>query len=224
MEIERKFLIEALPDGLEAYQKLRIEQAYLSTSPVVRIRRMDESYILTCKGNGLMMREEQEMSISQVAYQKLLPKAKGNLIAKDRYLIPHGEYMIELDIFDPPLAPLMIAEVEFSTEKEAGAFIPPAWFGQDVTFDSAYTNATLSGKSITDMEIKPGRYRHFKGKEYEVLYTAIHSETEEPMVVYRALYGEQGIWVRPASMWNEFITHEGKEVARFSFIGDAEVL
>ncbi len=53
------------------------------------------------------------------------------------------------------------------------------------------------------MEIKPGRYRHFKGNEYEVLYIATHSETLEPMVVYRALYGDGGIWVRPAAMWTE---------------------
>ena len=50
-------------------------------------------------------------------------------------------------------------------------------------------------------ELQPGRYRHFKGNEYELLYVARHSETLEPMVVYRALYGERGIWVRPASMW-----------------------
>ena len=54
-------------------------------------------------------------------------------------------------------------------------------------------------------EIRPGRYRHFKGKEYRVLYTARHSETLEPMVVYQALYGERGIWVRPAAMWGEHV-------------------
>ena len=116
MEIERKFLIQEQPEGLENYQKQRIEQAYLSANPVVRIRRKDDSYILTCKGSGLLVREEQEMYISQSAYQKLLPKTEGNLIAKDRYLIPYGDYTIELDIFDSPLAPLMVAEVEFLTE------------------------------------------------------------------------------------------------------------
>ena len=60
------------------------------------------------------------------------------------------------------------------------------------------------------MEIQPGKYRHFKGKEYEVLYLARHSETEEWMVVYRALYGEFGIWVRPASMWLETVERDGK--------------
>ena len=66
--------------------------------------------------------------------------------------------------------------------------------------------------------IKPGRYRHFKGNEYEVLYTARHSETLEPMVVYRALYGEGGIWVRPASMWNETVVRDGVSRKRFEYI------
>ncbi len=66
--------------------------------------------------------------------------------------------------------------------------------------------------------IQPGRYRHFKGNEYEVITIAIHSETEEPMVVYRALYGEGGVWVRPASMWNETVERDGKTYKRFEKI------
>ena len=69
-------------------------------------------------------------------------------------------------------------------------------------------------------EIRPGLYRHFKGKEYRVLYTATHSETLEPMVVYQALYGQRGIWVRPAAMWNETVTREGKTLPRFTNIGE----
>ena len=69
-------------------------------------------------------------------------------------------------------------------------------------------------------EIKLGKYRHFKGNEYEALYIAKHSETLEEMVVYRALYGEFGIWVRPLSMWNETVIHEGREVKRFTYIGE----
>ena len=69
-------------------------------------------------------------------------------------------------------------------------------------------------------EIKPGKYRHFKGGEYEVLYIALHSETKEPMVVYRALYGDRGIWVRPASMWNETVVRDGKTSKRFTYIGE----
>lgn len=68
--------------------------------------------------------------------------------------------------------------------------------------------------------IKPGKYIHFKGKEYEVYATARNSETEEEMVVYRALYGERGLWVRPASMWEEEVLHEGKTVKRFTYIGE----
>ena len=71
------------------------------------------------------------------------------------------------------------------------------------------------------MEIKPGKYRHFKGMEYEVLGVASHSETMEPMVVYRALYGEHGLWVRPAAMWNETVERDGKTFRRFTYIGDA---
>lgn len=66
------------------------------------------------------------------------------------------------------------------------------------------------------MEIKPGRYRHFKGNEYEVLGTAKHSETLDEMVVYRALYGEGGLWVRPASMWEEIVERDGKTFRRFT--------
>ena len=69
-------------------------------------------------------------------------------------------------------------------------------------------------------KIIPGRYRHFKGNEYEVLYIAKHSETLEPMVVYRSLYGERGIWVRPASMWNETVSRDGKTYKRFTYIGE----
>ena len=69
------------------------------------------------------------------------------------------------------------------------------------------------------MDIRPGRYRHFKGKEYEVLRVATHSETLEPMVVYRALYGEGGLWVRPAAMWEERVDREGYSGSRFVFIG-----
>ena len=68
--------------------------------------------------------------------------------------------------------------------------------------------------------IKPWRYRHFKGKEYEVLGVARHSETEEELVVYRALYGDFGLWVRPVSMWNETVERDGKTFRRFTYIGE----
>ena len=69
-------------------------------------------------------------------------------------------------------------------------------------------------------QIRPGRWRHFKGMEYQVMGVAKHSETLEEMVVYRALYGEGGIWVRPANMWDETVEREGKSFKRFTYIGD----
>lgn len=69
-------------------------------------------------------------------------------------------------------------------------------------------------------ELKPGRYRHFKGNEYRLLGVARHSETLEPMVVYQALYGKQGLWVRPAAMWNEQVERDGYSGPRFVYIGE----
>ena len=72
------------------------------------------------------------------------------------------------------------------------------------------------------MEIRPGRYRHFKGNEYQVLGTAIHSETGEPMVVYQALYGDHGLWVRPAAMWSEMICGDGYTGPRFTLVEESK--
>lgn len=69
-------------------------------------------------------------------------------------------------------------------------------------------------------KLRPGRYRHFKGNEYQLLYVARHSETLEPMVVYQALYGERGLWVRPAAMWNETVEREGYQGPRFTYVGE----
>lgn len=70
-------------------------------------------------------------------------------------------------------------------------------------------------------ELKPGIYQHFKGNRYQLLYVARHSETLEDMVVYRALYGEGGVWVRPASMWNEHVDKDGYSGPRFAWVGEA---
>ena len=218
MEIERKFLVDDLPENLGQYPHRRIEQAYISTKPVVRVRRSGGEFYLTCKGKGLLSREEHELCLDEGEYKELLKKAEGTPIVKDRYLIPWGEYTIELDVFDAPFAPLVLAEVEFPSEQAAMTFEGPRWFGKEVTYDPAYTNAALSQKRLEMPEIRPGRYRHFKGNEYRVLYVARHSETQEPMVVYQALYGEMGVWVRPASMWNEEITRDGRTFRRFTLV------
>lgn len=99
MEIERKFLIKRLPEDLEQYPCLLIEQAYLCTSPVIRVRRQNDEYYMTYKGQGLMVREEYNLPLNEEAYRHLKAKADGRTIAKKRYRIPFGEFVIELDLF-----------------------------------------------------------------------------------------------------------------------------
>ncbi|HIX60316.1 MAG TPA: CYTH domain-containing protein [Candidatus Blautia gallistercoris] len=145
MEIERKFLIKALPGHLSQYKSHEIEQGYLCTAPVVRIRRQDDTYILTYKSKGLMSREEYNLPLTEEAYVHLKPKADGLLISKTRYCIPlENGLTAELDVFHGAHQGLLLAEVEFSTEAEAMAFTPPEWFAEEVTFSTAYHNSTLS--------------------------------------------------------------------------------
>lgn len=111
----------------------------------MRVRRSNDKYILTYKGSGLMVREEYNLLLNEEAYRHLIQKADGIIISKKRYLIPlTGRLTIELDIFEGDLAPLKLAEVEFETKEEAESFLPPKWFGKDVTFSSDYHNSTLS--------------------------------------------------------------------------------
>ena len=145
MRVERKYLIDTLPDHLEQYECRQIKQGYLNTDPVVRIRKSNDKYTLTYKGAGLMCREEYNLPLNSESFAHLKKKIDGILIEKKRYLIPLTEKLtIELDVFEGELAPLVLAEVEFETKEEAERFVPPAWFGEDVTFSSKYHNSTLS--------------------------------------------------------------------------------
>lgn len=159
MEIERKYTIKELPGNLDSYEAHHIEQAYLNTEPVIRIRKEDEEYYLTYKGKGLLAREEYNLPLNAASYYHLRKKADGNVISKTRYLIPlekpefsvtlsaeelNVPLKVELDIFDEPFRPLIIAEVEFPTENAANAFLPPSWLEKDVTFDYHYHNSYLS--------------------------------------------------------------------------------
>ena len=145
MEIERKFLVKELPENLESYKQLHISQGYLNTNPVVRIRRSNDEYYLTYKGKGMMVREEYNLPLNEEAFLHMLPKIDGILIDKIRYLIPLDDKLTaELDIFRGTLAPLRLVEVEFDSEEEANAFIPPVWFGDDVTNSKKYHNSRLS--------------------------------------------------------------------------------
>ena len=145
MEIERKYLIRRLPENLSQYQCKKIAQGYICTSPVVRIRKSDDEYYLTYKGKGLMAREEYNLPLTQEGYEHMLSKIDGRLIEKSRYLIPlDGKLTAELDIFEGDLAPLIIVEVEFDSLDAANSFIPPEWFGEDVTESRKYHNSNLA--------------------------------------------------------------------------------
>lgn len=171
MEIERKFTVKELPENLTSYPCRIIEQAYLNTDPVIRIRRQNDEYYLTYKGKGLLAREEYNLPLNEQAYYHLREKADGNIISKKRYVIPvkHPQFAptymskhlsdsdksvdslglcVELDIFDAPFAPLIIAEVEFPDKEMAEAFQMLDWFSQDVTNDPAYHNSNLSRKVL----------------------------------------------------------------------------
>lgn len=143
MEIERKFTIKEMPD-LSAFSFLKIEQAYLNTNPVIRIRRQNDEYYLTYKGKGMMAREEYNLPLNKESFYHLLDKVDGQIIKKTRYLIPFENDTIELDVFEGSLKPLIIAEVEFKSERDAYDFTPPEWFDQDVTMDYRYHNSYLS--------------------------------------------------------------------------------
>lgn len=169
MEIEKKYLVKKLPENLEQYEKSELEQCYLCTGPVIRIRKSDDDYILTYKSRegetptkaetaappsaarrdeeALNVCQEIEAPLNREAYEHLRAKADGLCIVKTRYRIPCGKYRIELDVFHGEYEGFYLAEVEFPTVAEGLAFTPPAWFGEDVSGDPRYTNSYLSSHS-----------------------------------------------------------------------------
>lgn len=152
MEIERKYRIAALPEHYRSYPVRAIEQAYLCTDPVVRVRRDGDEYYLTYKGRGLLAREEYNLPLNEQAYRHLLEKADGIVLTKDRYRIPmtgtYAHLTIELDVFSGVYDGLILAEVEFPTVEEAEAFVPPKWFTEDVTMSGEYQNSRLSSGKV----------------------------------------------------------------------------
>lgn len=152
MEIERKFLVNEIPFELDQYSFSTIQQAYIHTTPTIRVRKRNNQYILTLKSKGSLLRHELEMPINSDEYESLLAKKEGRLIEKKRYEIPldHG-LIAELDLFEGDLAPLKYVEVEFPSVEAARAFIAPDWFGEDMTEDYRYTNQALA---TSDQSIK----------------------------------------------------------------------
>jgi len=155
LEIERKYLIRKLSFSLDNYPCHHIEQAYLNTNPVIRIRKEDDQFYMTYKSKGLMVREEYNLPLTEEAYFHLLDKADGNVISKRRYCIPLIDGLTaEVDIFSGYFEPLMLVEVEFPDEAAADAFCPPQWFGEEVTFSAKYHNSTLSSMPPADVAAK----------------------------------------------------------------------
>lgn len=167
MEIERKFTIRELPSNLSDYSFHLIEQAYLCTNPVVRVRQEDATYYMTYKGSGMMSREEYNLPLTAEAYEHLKEKADGIVITKKRYLIPLDKEnvrfasnysateafedwvpVIELDVFEGALAPLIMAEIEFPDEETANAYLMEDWFLEDVTQDKRYHNSNMSKNGL----------------------------------------------------------------------------
>ena len=122
MEIEKKYLVSHIPDNLDEFHCRHIEQGYLSTNPVVRVRRDNDKYYLTYKGKGMMVREEYNLPLTRESYEHLIKKADG--------------------VFEGTV----LAEVEFSTVEEADNYIAPDFFIKDVTNDSEYHNSNMSKK------------------------------------------------------------------------------
>lgn len=154
LEIERKYLIsrENLPENYTEYPKSELEQAYIITEPVLRIRKKDKEYILTYKGPGFMSRREEEFPLTREAYEKLLAKTEGTVISKTRYKLPEKNGLtIELDIFHKDFEGLILAEVEFPDEESANSYIPPKWFMRDVTNEGTFHNSSLSSMTKEDI-------------------------------------------------------------------------
>lgn len=154
MEIEKKYLVGQLPENLADYEKWEIEQCYLCPDPTIRIRKKNDSYILTYKNRQgleeemekerLNIAQEIEMPLTKAAYYHLKEKADGNCLQKTRYRIPYGSYCIELDIFHGEYDGFCLAEVEFPTVEAGRSFCPPAWFLEDVSNDIRYTNSYMA--------------------------------------------------------------------------------
>lgn len=151
IEIERKFLVDQLPDGLDAYGSDEIEQGYLAiTDDVeVRLRRYGEQTFLTVKSTASEARVEEELEIEARRFDALWPLTAGRRLEKRRYRIPEdGGLTIELDVYHGQLSGLVTAEVEFESPADARAFEPPAWFGRDVTDDGRYKNKRLATEGL----------------------------------------------------------------------------
>ena len=143
MEIERKFLVDKIPTlhGLDFHE---ITQAYISVNPEVRVRKKGDKYYRTEKGEGAMVREENEWKITKEEYEAGVKACDGRMLEKTRYYIPCGAHTIELDIYKGRHKGLVVCEIEFESEYDALSFAVPEWFGKEITHDIAFRNKILA--------------------------------------------------------------------------------
>jgi adenylate cyclase len=146
-EIERKFLVRKLPDGLTSYPHAEISQGYLVSMDdgrQVRLRKSGERYSLTYKRGIGNVREEREIELSADQFNALWPATEGKRLVKTRYEIPFGDRVVEIDVYHGRHEGLVVAEVEFDAEAAAKNFQPPDWLGDDVTGNPRYSNQLLA--------------------------------------------------------------------------------
>ncbi len=150
-EIERKFLITALPPGLDHFRSIAIRQGYLPIAQdknEIRVRAEDARHFLTVKSDGALSRTHREVAISQIHFDAIWPLTEGRRITKRRYLLPCEKLTIELDVYEYDHEGLVTAEVEFPSEDASRAFTPLEWFGTDVTHAVEYKNKNLAVNGI----------------------------------------------------------------------------
>ena len=148
LEIERKFLLKRLPKGLKRRPHRRIEQGYLaaerSGGVQVRLRREGAKYSLTYKRGKKSAREEREIALTSRQFRLLWPATEGRRLSKIRCDVPWKKWTIQLDVYIGRHEGIVVAEVEFPDEKSRDAFLPPDWFGREITGEARYSNVVLA--------------------------------------------------------------------------------
>jgi adenylate cyclase len=146
-EIERKFLIKRLPADLKRYRNRQIEQGYLAARPdgtQLRLRKAEKKHSLTFKRGRGTIREEWEIALTPVQFNRLWPATAGYRLRKRRYDIPFGEFVIEVDVYGGIHQGLIVAEVEFKSPRQCRNFRPPDWLGRDISGQARYSNVKLA--------------------------------------------------------------------------------
>jgi CYTH domain-containing protein len=151
-EIERKFLLDAVPAVVEGHTPTRIRQGYLAITDdtEVRVRSRGGDRVLTVKGGRGLVRREVSIPLTAEQFDELWPLTEGRRINKQRWVIPSDAVELEIDAFDDDLDGLVIAEIEFGSEEASAAFVTPDWFGREVTDDIRYRNAALATEGMVD--------------------------------------------------------------------------